>query len=117
MSSDSIPPIGRLTPVQGVPTAPLLELEERLGQLTIQVDRLKQSANLMRWVATVAAVFALGSVITVARMLYGWGRDDEALRGDVRQLQRSVEELRVDVKELRSSHRYGAPSVGKDGQP
>jgi len=99
--TDSIPPMSR-TPSHGGPAGPLLALEERLDRLTIQVDRLHQTGKFIKWVATTAAVFALGTSLVVARMLYGWGRDDAELRADVRQTRATQAEIRTDLKELRS---------------
>lgn len=99
-TSDSIPPMS-LTPAHDTPSLAMLELMERSNETIIRVDRLNQSNKLLKWVAVTAAAFALGSAFTVAKMLYGWGRNDESLRSDVRSMARELQELRTDTKELR----------------
>lgn len=80
----------------------MLELMERSNEMMIRVDRLVQSGKILKWVAMTAAAFALASAFTVAKMLYGWGRDDESLRSDVRSMAREIQDLRTDAKELRN---------------
>lgn len=98
---DSIPPMS-LTPAHGVPSHAMLEVMEMTNALTIRVDRLVQSNKILRWVAVTAAAFAIGSSLTIARMLYGWGREDESLRSDVRSMARDITELQGEAKELRN---------------
>jgi hypothetical protein len=92
----------------------MMEMAEHVNGLTIRVDRLQQSLKLWRWVATTGAIFALGSALTVARMLYGMGSDGAELRADIRQGLRLGEENKADLKELRGAvyaRRYGLPSA------
>ena len=121
------PPLGLRspTPAHGVPVtgqqAELDELEKRVTILAVQIDRLKQSSKTWHWVATTAAVFALGSALAVAKGVYGMGRDDQAIRSDVDQARRQVDENKADLRDLReklyehqsqhsSSRRFGVPS-------
>ncbi len=90
------------TPAHGTPSGPLIELMERSNEHTIRIDRLIQTNKLLKWAVMTAAAFALGSAFTVAKMLYGWGRDDESLRSDVRSMSREIQELRQEAKELRN---------------
>lgn len=98
-SGDSIPPIRR-TPPFGNPSGAFHELEDRVNDILIRVDRLQQANKLLRWAAGVAITFALGSVIAVARMLYGLGADDATIRAMVERAQRQADENKADIREL-----------------
>jgi hypothetical protein len=91
-----------LTPAHGTPSPAMLEIMEMANALTIRVDRLVQSNKILKWVAVTAAAFAFGSSLTIAKMLYGWGRDDESLRADVRSMGRDIVDLRAEQRELRN---------------
>lgn len=100
-------------------------LEEQVDFLSIHVDRLRQSNKLLKWAATTAVTFALGAIITVARMLYGMGSEAGTIKAAIERAQRQADENKADLKELQRyvySRRFGggylsSPSIdGKDGQ-
>jgi hypothetical protein len=75
-------------------------VEEVLDHLVIKVDRLHQTNKILKWVASAAITFALGSAFAVARMLYGMGADDAMTRNGIERAQRQADENKADVREL-----------------
>jgi len=120
--SDEIP-LCPTTPAHGT-VGPLQDLENRIGILVIQVDRLQQTNKLLRWAAATATAFALGSAIAVAKTLYGFGAEDATIRNGIERAQRQADEIKSDVRELQKFvyHRFGADTPRliqptKDDQP
>lgn len=99
-NSDQIP-LRKSTPIHGQPiVSPIDDANERIDRLFISVDRLQSSNKLLKWVATSAITFALGSIIAVARMLYGLGADDATVKANIERAQRQADENKADLRDL-----------------
>ncbi len=108
--STEIPP-RKSTPIHGMPiVSPIDNANDRIDHLVITVDRLTQTGKLLKWVAGAAITFALGSILAVARMLYGLGADDATIKANVERSQRQSDENKADIREL-SRYVYSSRSA------
>lgn len=107
-----------------------------IEQHAVDISLMKTQLSIVRWVGMTVAAFALASTIVVARMLFGWGRDDAELRnlagaareqsienkGDIKELRSLIEELRRDLTGVKATigsrrDRNSAPSAPSTNDP
>lgn len=97
----------------------VVEAEAAVDRKT--VERLSTQMAVVRWVGLTIASIALASAITLARMLFGWGRDDAELRARVSRATELVEECRATNKEqnatIEEMRREWAGRLGRRDRP